>query len=353
MLLGLSVVKNEADIIEAMVRHNLTFVDHMHLIDNGSTDGTTEILGALAAETNSVTFESNPVLGHRQKELVNEFVKHRAAQYEPDHVVLLDGDELLMGDAAELRKLCSDVETPVVLNWTTYVATTDDDASECNPIKRIRHRRTKERPAFSKITFPAKLFQDATVSAGMHGLFRDGQRVNGRTTDAVCIAHFPVRSRQQVMSKSLIGHWNLTLRGVRGNQGVQWRDLATSILKNGDLSETEFLTVANKYAARRVQPVVEEPLWPPDAPALRYQALKRGSVLTDILPFVEQVVTELAGATRNSRRAPGLPVATPEDVNSEHLPAGVELVRAKYEEVNVLFCVAQPRDIIQSCHLKG
>jgi hypothetical protein len=33
-IISLSMVKNEADIIEAFVRHNIVYLDHMDIIDN-------------------------------------------------------------------------------------------------------------------------------------------------------------------------------------------------------------------------------------------------------------------------------------------------------------------------------
>ena len=41
---SVSIVKDEADIIEAFVRHNLVFVDRMFIIDDRSSDNTSEIL---------------------------------------------------------------------------------------------------------------------------------------------------------------------------------------------------------------------------------------------------------------------------------------------------------------------
>jgi len=46
-LVAVSIVKNEADIIEPFVRHTLAWVDHHLVFDHDSTDGTREILGAL------------------------------------------------------------------------------------------------------------------------------------------------------------------------------------------------------------------------------------------------------------------------------------------------------------------
>jgi hypothetical protein len=39
-LVAVSVVKNEADIIEAFVRHTRAWVDHHLIFDHDSTDGT-------------------------------------------------------------------------------------------------------------------------------------------------------------------------------------------------------------------------------------------------------------------------------------------------------------------------
>ena len=49
-LVAAACVKNEVDIVEAFVRHTLTVVDHLVILDNGSHDGTCEILRALEKE---------------------------------------------------------------------------------------------------------------------------------------------------------------------------------------------------------------------------------------------------------------------------------------------------------------
>jgi len=49
-LIGVAMVRNEADIVEAFVRHNLTVLDAMVVVDHGSLDGTEEILALLQRE---------------------------------------------------------------------------------------------------------------------------------------------------------------------------------------------------------------------------------------------------------------------------------------------------------------
>lgn len=46
---GVSMVKNEEDIIEAFVRYNLRFLDHILVVDNGSSDSTLLILKKMRA----------------------------------------------------------------------------------------------------------------------------------------------------------------------------------------------------------------------------------------------------------------------------------------------------------------
>lgn len=43
LIVGLYIVKNEADIIEPMVRHNLAFLDRLHVVDYEGSDGTIRI----------------------------------------------------------------------------------------------------------------------------------------------------------------------------------------------------------------------------------------------------------------------------------------------------------------------
>ncbi len=49
-LFGVAMVRNEADVIEAFVRHNLTMLDGLVVIDHGSLDGTAGILAKLKGE---------------------------------------------------------------------------------------------------------------------------------------------------------------------------------------------------------------------------------------------------------------------------------------------------------------
>jgi hypothetical protein len=135
-LVGLSVVKNEADIIEAMVRHNLGYLDAMHIVDNDSADATPAILAQLATEfADRLTWTSDLRTGHRQTEIVNSTLAPLAEATDAAQIVLLDSDEFLRGDAGLLRDTLGNRPVPLLLPWVTYVPTEHDDSTILNPLR--------------------------------------------------------------------------------------------------------------------------------------------------------------------------------------------------------------------------
>ncbi len=64
--LGIAMVKNEADVIEAFVRHNLAFMDALVIIDNDSVDGTREILVQLIQEGLPLVLFDDPMVAYFQ-----------------------------------------------------------------------------------------------------------------------------------------------------------------------------------------------------------------------------------------------------------------------------------------------
>jgi hypothetical protein len=74
-LVGATIVRDAADIIEASVRHNLSFLDALTIIDHGSSDGTSEILAALQAERIPVLVARNETPAFDQQRLMNRLVR--------------------------------------------------------------------------------------------------------------------------------------------------------------------------------------------------------------------------------------------------------------------------------------
>ncbi len=293
-IIGLCVAKNEADIIEAMVRHNLGYLDHLHVVDNDSADATPGILAALQGEFGGrLSWSVDPRVGHAQQAIINEMLPKFAELHDAVQTLLLDADEFLRGDIAAFRSAFLDCEQPVQLPWFTYVPTVHDAAAEQNPLARITQRRRREVPQYSKITVPRGLVGRAQVGAGNHSLIA-GKRIKSVALAGLSLAHFPVRSREQLISKVLIGSWNMRLRDAKHqNEAYHWRVLADRILDGDMLTDADVQSVALSYAADVAVRLIAEPMIAPGSMTLRYTPDNPALLERNLIAFAESCVKQL------------------------------------------------------------
>lgn len=163
-IVGIAVIKNEDDVIEAMVRHNLCFVDHLHIVDNGSTDRTGVILHALAQEGLPISYEVNTALSHLQARFLSDLANDT---YRNCNLILLDADEFLVGNSDDMHTLFSDPNTPMSLPWVTYLPRQLDNTNDLNPLTRITHRRKKSAPNSSRRQFPLLFKGPSKLAPGL------------------------------------------------------------------------------------------------------------------------------------------------------------------------------------------
>ncbi|MCB0916098.1 MAG: glycosyltransferase family 2 protein [Actinobacteria bacterium] len=262
---GAAVVKNEADIIEAFVRHNLGYLDELHVVDNGSTDGTWEILQALAAEAPRLRVGQDFRTDHPQEHLMSALLAEWP-EPRPDWVFCLDADELISaGSRAAFDAAVgswSGAEC-VTLWWDFYVPTAADDAAEPNPIRRITRRRA-DQPAdgmLTKVVVPKRFLgqPELRVRAGNHFLSqRNGVVLPHPIVSEPRLAHFPIRSSDQVAKKAVVGAWAVSSRATRDpHEASHWEDLKDRVLSGEVLPEAELADLAYNYAASDRLPRVE------------------------------------------------------------------------------------------------
>ncbi|MDQ1249066.1 MAG: hypothetical protein QG597_3440 [Actinomycetota bacterium] len=261
---GAAVVKNEADIIEAFVRHNLCYVDELHVVDNGSTDGTWEILTTLDAELSNLSIGRDRRTDHPQEHLMSGLLVHWSEPL-PDWVFCLDADEFI--DARSPQAFRATVaEWPVAecmtLMWEFFVPTAADDAAEVNPIRRITHRRADD-PAdgmLSKVVVPRRFLRqpELRVRAGNHFVAQtNGVVLPHPIADAPRLAHFPIRSHDQVAKKAVIGAWAVSSRSTRDpNEASHWEDLKARVLEGEVLDADELANLAYNYSVSERLPAV-------------------------------------------------------------------------------------------------
>lgn len=95
-VIGISVVKNEADIIEAFVRYNLRYLDRMIVMDNRSSDNTRKILTSLVEEGLALLVIDDPVIAYAQSQKMTALFWSVVDIFHPDYIVPIDADELLV-----------------------------------------------------------------------------------------------------------------------------------------------------------------------------------------------------------------------------------------------------------------
>jgi hypothetical protein len=214
-LVGVGMVKNEADIIEASVRHNLRYLDRIILFDHDSSDATPRILRAMAQEGLPISLLS-PRTDRRefafwQGEFTTGLAKLAFTEHGADHVIPLDADEFLDGRsrasiAAALDKCPDEVAS---LEWRTFVPGLEDEP-DMHPLDSLRWRVETELPQLSKIAISRRAASgDWFIARGNHAFCRrcgSEPGVHAATrVEGVRVAHLPLRSPRQLMTKVLVG----------------------------------------------------------------------------------------------------------------------------------------------------
>jgi hypothetical protein len=213
-IVGISMIRNDADIVEPFVRHALRVLDHLFIIVHCPEDGTGEILKALHGEGLPMTlvFDGEPAF--LQGERMTWLARQAFAAIEPEFVFTLDADEFIVpADRAAIEAALALLPAGIVaarIRLRTFVPTSTDAAAELHPLRRIRHRVRKEPRVCKVVLAPAFAADQALViDHGNHALIRIGPAIDQlplRPLPQLALAHYPVRSAAQLTNKTVIGY---------------------------------------------------------------------------------------------------------------------------------------------------
>lgn len=193
---------NDADIVELSIRHNLSKLTGILVIDNDSTDGTREIIDNLIEEfgqhrlkviyTHSQTKEEHVATTNFFKEQI------KAAAVPPDFLFIIDADEFIAAD--DFSELNSIPENHIgAVSWKCYVPTSLDHK---NFPEEMKYRRDHEPSdsACHKMVIPS--YSNGFCEIGYHYLQQGGDvRVPLHELKTIFLAHYPVRSIKQINKK--------------------------------------------------------------------------------------------------------------------------------------------------------
>lgn len=124
---AICMVKNEADIILEALENALRFCYRIYVFDNGSTDGTSELLDKFIADNPRV------VLAERSDEIFKNQLRNRVYNKyhylytDQDWWYILDADELLARDPTKLLKNAAKAGADCMKVWQAQFYFTDQD----------------------------------------------------------------------------------------------------------------------------------------------------------------------------------------------------------------------------------
>ncbi len=213
---GISTVKDEADLIVGTITHMADEVDRLLVVDNGSTDGTRDLLADLAGDVPLAVVDDPEVAYHQSARMTR--LAALAADSGATWIVPFDADELWVWDdrirdhLARLTETDTTVVSADLFNHFPSAVDTDDR----DPFRSIVWRQ-RDPGALPKVAF--RWHPAAVIHQGNHGVdLPVANVVTGMT-----VRHFPYRSAEQFVRKARNGAQAYRATDFPPEVGAHWR----------------------------------------------------------------------------------------------------------------------------------
>ena len=318
---GLSMVRNESDIIETFIRHNLTLLDELHIVDHNSSDNTREILTLLKQEGLLIHIYHYNELEYAQERIMNQMMQYILNNdADIDYIFPLDADELIYCPSREILHyfLTLIPQNHVgMYTWRGYLPS----STEYDPdfICHFTDQR-KEEILTPKVIIPRAVAETCTLTIGSHSVRNaEGKEVQSSVfiapnsanyyywfierfnakfieTDDLWLGHYPIRSTIQQIKKVLEKSITMVME-KKGFRDFAWENQLRDLLAhNMNISLDELRLIAYKYRAsdaEHTQVACKQSLRATKL-ELKYQHL----INNDPLPILAKLILDLAEKLR-------------------------------------------------------
>ncbi len=233
-------VRNELDIVEPFVRHHALHVDKLIVLDNGSVDGTHELLRSLQAEgLPLVVIRAQAEIGRADIPPVMRLLRIAFDRFGADWVIPIGVDEFIETHhgARFAHVLAAHGQRLIKLGWSNYVWTASDDQRvETNPVLRLRLR-TPRQTEPARVVVPAALAMvaGAALTPGSHGLTFEGKDIAPKLLHDVTLCRFPARTALQYASRMAAEYLERSAGAPhKGHEGCDCRALVRLVCGGTD-----------------------------------------------------------------------------------------------------------------------
>ena len=291
-LWGVAMVRNESDIVEAFVRHNLTVLDGMVVVDHGSSDATLAILQALRNERLPLVVKRIESPGYLQAEVVTTAAREAFASARADAVFPLDADEFLRVPSRPALEQALQAIPPghyARIEWPTYIVPLRDAHGDIFATLRMARRTLGKQKYFRDVECKAVL----TVSFATNPA-----AVVGMGSHIVILGRDPATAPRMAhvdLPESLVEVCHVPLRNP-----------AQFVIK------TTVKRLARIAADRDYAPT--------SAMRVAFDALVRGEMLTDADMLATHLTREAAASEAADRRLPSAGERFLADIEMRHTP---------------------------------
>lgn len=209
---AICVIRNAADLVPVLCGHYLhAGFNRLEFLDDGSTDGTGEILHRIAAATQKVIVRNNPLGVFDQRALINEMA-NRLIGDGYRIIFPFDCDEFWLVDVATLAKAIGPWSSDLVIRgkWANFVQMREHRVSTPAALADIRYRVAAEDTADMEDVinwrrgFVSSQQSKSAVFSRSSVAFSKGQHVLDEGPEAVHaeqfpILHVPLRSAGEIL----------------------------------------------------------------------------------------------------------------------------------------------------------
>lgn len=222
--------RDEADIAEPFLRKMAEQVDFIVVADNGSADGTRDILASLTTDLELEVLDDPEPAYFQSRKMTR--LAHYAAEKGATWVVPADFDEVWY---SPFEARIADLVEGLAPQWLTaetqsfdHVATAIDP-DEPDPLVRLGWRRREPLP-IGKVA--CRVRDDLVIEQGNHSASYAGGTT--KFTDHLVIRHFPYRSVEQFVRKARNGAEAYRATDLPENLGAHWRQWGDLLDAHGE-----------------------------------------------------------------------------------------------------------------------